>query len=119
MKKSKMSGLAPIRELQIDGESYQIVVDIEAIRVAERIADVPILSGMDRRTADHPKLDLICAFFYAALQRHHKEVSLQQASSMVTMQNWRTIWNALVILYVDAMGEPEEEAEGNPQASQS
>ena|ERR1039457_7159664 len=105
---------SPVK-LSIAGKDYSLLFDFEAIKEAEDISGLAILSGITRKNVNAPRISLIQAMLYAGLQRHDSELTFEKASELVTLHNWSEIWNKVILAWVACMGPSKpEDGKANP-----
>src|ERR1039457_3260058 len=86
------------------GKSLPLLFCFGAIKEAEDISGLAILSGITRKNVNAPRISLIQSMLYAGLQRHDSELTFEKASELVTLHNWSEIWNKVILAWVACMG---------------
>lgn len=111
--------LAPSAELKIGDETYRLSFTYDAIAEAKREllrygVRCNLLLSLDSYDIDALELR---ALFYAATRLHHPELSYEQVKGLLTMQNYGSVFEAILKAYVVAMKPPQEQEE-NPTPAQ-
>ena len=105
--------------INLAGREYKLVFDFDAIAEAEDLLDRPILSGLTKREFDHPRINLVRGFFFAAALKHQPDLTYEQAKALVTPQAMPSIWAECLGAWAASMAKPEEHDEANPQQGRS
>jgi len=92
----------PKVSLELAGETWQLCFDYAALAIAERkLAEagevVNMLLVMDIRNLGASRLPIV---FFASLVRCHPEITLEKVRSMVTMESFSAVYDAVVDAYV-------------------
>lgn len=117
-----MNPTQPTTPLTINGETYELLFDFEAVARAEEIVDRPLLTGLRQRDLATPTITLVRAMLFACLQANHPEFNFAGAKALVTRANLGAIWLAVLAAWTAGLAEPDEDAEeeaGNPLTAQS
>jgi hypothetical protein len=117
----KHSPVQPDTKLKLNGVSYELLFDFEAIATAEDLTDRPLLTGLRSRDYQSPTISLVRIMLFACLQAKHPEVTLDIAKAFVTQKNFRDVWTAVLTTWAAALAEPDpDEAESaDPISDQS
>ena len=122
MSKLQTVGPVPVEAVEIRGVRYQLAFDLAAVDRAEQELGCELLFGLNRKTVERPTIRLVRGLFWAMLQRHHSDVTIADATRLVTQRNIRDIWDVVIVVYVNSIEGPEEEEGGeeeeNPTPSQ-
>ena len=106
-------------DLTLDGETYTLFFDLDAIAAAEDETGVALIAGMRKRDVDAPRISMVRALFWACLQPYQPKIELPQASAMVNQWNWSEIWEKVLETWVAGMKKPDPNAAADPQKGQS
>jgi hypothetical protein len=109
-KKLKVAGAValdptlPKVSLELAGETWQLCFDYAALAIAEqKLADagevVNMLLVMDIRYLGASRLPIV---FFASLVRCHPEVTLAKVRSLVTMESFSAVYDAVVQAYLES-----------------
>jgi hypothetical protein len=111
----------PKNHLKLNGVTYELLFDFEAVATAEDIADRPLLTGLRARDYQSPTISLVRIMLFACLQTKHPEVSLDIAKALVNQKNFREVWTAVLNAWAAGLAEPDpEEVEStDPTTDQS
>ncbi len=109
---------APTVALTIDGETYKLFFSLDVIAEAEEITDKPLITGLNRKDFQSPRVSLIRALFWASLRVHHPEVTLEQVKALITVRNLGEVWEKVLDAWVACMKGPDEDG-ANPPKGQS
>jgi hypothetical protein len=104
--------------LVIDGETYVLFFDFEAIADAEELTGLPLISGLTKKDVNSPRISFVRALLYACIRPHQPKVTYEEAAAMVNQWNWSKIWERLLKVWVSGMKEPGPETEADPQVDQ-
>lgn len=94
-------------DLTVDGETYKLVYDYNAIAEAEAVTRTNLLTGLENLT------ELTAAqlrgLLYAALAVAHPDITVRNAGKMIRLDTLPTITKALATAYNLSMPEPKSE----------
>lgn len=107
----------PSIELTIDGETYSLLFNFEAIAEAEEITGLPLISGLRKKDVDTPRISFVRALFFACMRTHQPKVTYDEAAALVNQWNWSEIWTRVLDAWVAGMKKPET-TEPDPQPDQ-
>jgi hypothetical protein len=105
--------------LKLNGETYSLVWDFEAIALAEDISDRPLLTGIKVRDITSPTISLVRAMLYACIHTNHTDVTWDHVKAMVTRKTFSDIWVAVLTAWNAGIGETEESGDENPKTAQA
>ncbi len=106
-------------QLALDGEKYELFFDLETIAAAEDVTGLPLITGIQEKDVYSPRISLIRAMLWAALQPKwpgKEQLTLAQASKMVTQFNCREIWAKVLETWAAGMRKPKKVAADPPQS---
>jgi hypothetical protein len=106
-----MNPVALATPLNLNGATYALLFDFEAVARAEEIVDRPLLTGLRQRDLNTPTITLVRAMFFACLQANHPTVDYATVKSLVTRKNLSEIWTAVLSAWTAGLAEPDEEEE--------
>lgn len=106
-------------ELKLDGRTYHLLFDFEAVAQAEDATDQPLLTGLGQREVNHPRINLVRGMLYAGLLRHHPDISFAAARRMVTADAVPEIWGTILIAWAKARAKSEDGESADPLASRN
>lgn len=105
-----MNPIKPVVELPLQGVTYRLSYDFDAIAEAEDIVDRPLITGLRRKDIERPTINLVRAMFFAAARANHPELTYEQIKALVTRDNWGSIWGSVLKAWIAGSPEPEESA---------
>jgi hypothetical protein len=107
----------PKIELKLAGKSYFLVFSFGALAVAQKgLRDAGVecnlLHALDLTSIDPIRLPLL---FYATLITHQPKMTIEQATTLVTMKTLGPIYEAVINAYGASLAEPSpEDAKSDP-----
>jgi hypothetical protein len=104
----------PAVEIELDGETYGLLFNFEAIADAEELTGLPLISGLRKKDVDTPRIAFVRALFYACLRPNHPGVTYEEAAALVNQWNWSEIWSKVLDAWVAGMKKPETAADPQP-----
>lgn len=99
-------------ELKLNGKTYQLTYDFEAIAAAEEATGLELLVGVDWRKINARR---IRAMLYASMVKAQPDIALKEIGKMITVLNLPKIESALVDCWMNSTPEKEEEPENPPK----
>ncbi|HEV2324562.1 MAG TPA: hypothetical protein VGS10_11485 [Terracidiphilus sp.] len=102
---------SPITYLTVDGTTYSLAFDFEAVAQAEELTGRSILTGLTSQTVSAPSINFVRAMLFACLLKHQAKMTYDEAKALVKRDNLSTIWQAVVDCYVsDCVDQTSSEA---------
>jgi hypothetical protein len=98
-------------KIDLNGKTYQLVYDFDAIAQAEDLTGLPLLVGVNWHGINARR---IRAMLFASLLKAHPEIKLKDVTKLITVSNLPKIETALVDAWWHSMPD-QEEANENPQ----
>jgi hypothetical protein len=86
----------PATKLTIAGQEYSLVFDFEAIAEAEEITGLALITGINAKTVNTPRISTIRGMLYAALRRRHAGLTYSEAAKLVAFHNFNLVWGAVL-----------------------
>jgi len=96
------TALDPVIEfatLEIDGETYHLAYDFNAIAEAEKLAEANLLHGMAALMFNSTTAVQLRGLFYAGLRKAHPKMTLAQVGAMIRIDTMPDIRDALLRAY--------------------
>jgi hypothetical protein len=116
--------LVEFATLRIDGESYNLVYDFNAIAEAEKLAQCNLLHGIASLLASGATAMQLRGLLYAAMRKAHPKMTIDKAGELIRIDTMPDIYEALGEAYRNSMPEAKKLAEdptaggdGGPPAS--
>jgi len=97
-------------ELEVEGRTYALVYDQNAICELEGQLNEPFFNCAERWAKDAWAFREIRAILWAGLRRHHPKVSLEQCGDMMGIVSPRPLMEAILPAFVKAFPKPQEMA---------
>lgn len=91
--------LVDFRKLEIDGETYNLAYDFNAIADAEKIAECNLLHGISAILFNSMTGAQLRGLFYAALQKAHPKMNIVHAGALIRIDTMGDIRAALLDAY--------------------
>ena len=91
--------------LEIDGKTWQLAFDFNALANAEKAAGCNLLLGLSGLLTDTWTAAQVRGLLYAALLRAHPETTVEQAGAMVIFETLGPIQDALILAYDKSLPE--------------
>jgi len=85
--------------LKIDGETYRLAYDFNAIADAEKLADANLLHGIAGLLGKGANAAQIRGLLYAALRKAHPKLTLPQVGSLIRIDTIPDIYGAIEAAY--------------------
>lgn len=98
--------------------TFELLFDFEAIARAEDLTGRALLTGLTKRDVDHPAISLVRAMLFAALLPTQPEIEYREAAAFVTRKSIKPIWDKVLVAWVAAMQDADEEHPADPPVSQ-
>ena len=103
-KRNAVAGTAsdPVVEfakVEIDGETYRLAYDFNAIAEAEKLADANLLHGIAGLLGKGANAAQIRGLLYAALRKAHPKLTLAQAGALIRIDTIPDIYDAIEAAY--------------------
>ena len=108
--------------LTVGDNKFELLFDFESVALAEELTDRPLLTGLDTRSINTPKISTIQAMLFACLLPKQPKTSLADAKLLVTRKNFRAVWSSVLNAWVAGLAEPDPEedaVEADPKQDQS
>jgi hypothetical protein len=107
--------------VKIGGHEYHLAFTYGSLATAERKAaeaglKINALEAIDFSDVNATKIQVL---FFAALQAQHPNLSFEEASNLLTLQNSSRVYSAVVKAYISSMSEPDEDAPKDPTVEPS
>jgi hypothetical protein len=115
----KKNPTEPTEELVVNGETYTLFFNFEAVADAEEATGQPLILGLHKRDIQSPRIAMVRAMLWACLKPHHPEVTYATAAALVNARNARDVWGAVLDVWVAGMEEQKAESAGDPPKGQS
>ena len=115
----KHNPVAPSTDVTLDGHTYSLRWDFEAIAQAEELTDRPLLTGISQADWTKPRINLVRAMFFACARPNHPDITLEKASKLVTAKTLTEIWLAVIAAWSAGIAGPNEEATADPTTAQA
>ena len=110
----------PAVKLKLDGVTYHLRFDFEAIATAEELTDRPLITGLRQKDVTSPKIGLVRSMLFACLRADQPDITLDEAKALVSRETLVSIWTKVLEAWTQAKIEPDAEAvESDPPKSQS
>ena len=106
MRKNQPMAVDPITEfvpLEIDGYTYELVYDFDAIANAEKQADCNLLHGMSATLLNTMSAGQLRGLLWAALRRRHPKMTLADAAALCRVDTVPDIVPALAATFTAAI----------------
>ena len=100
--------LLPSNKITIDGLTYTLRFDFEAVSEAEEIIDKSLVTGLTREDVFKPKVSLVRAMFFAAAHFDQPKLTYDDAKKLVRRENLTEVWNGVLEAWTAQNPEPEE-----------
>jgi hypothetical protein len=107
----------PTVELTIDGETFILLFNFEAIADAEDATGLSLIAGLNRKDVDAPRISLVRALLWACMQPRQPDTTLAEASALVNQWTWVDIWGKVLEAWVAGMKKPGPDS-ADPQMGQ-
>ena len=101
----------PVVKLELDGEEFDLLFELEAISAAEDVTGLALITGLREKDVQAPRISMIRALLWACLQPKQPSITRQAASVMVTQFNCHKIWDKVLEAWVTGMRKPKEGAD--------
>src|SRR5260370_20780777 len=92
-------------KLEIDGKTYQLAYDFNAIAEAERVAGCNLLHGVASLLLHDMTAGQVRGLLYAALRQAHPKMTIEDAGALATIDTIPDIREALLKAYDAALPE--------------
>jgi len=108
----------PTGELKLNGETFTLFFDFNAVAEVEDQTGIPIILGLSAREVAAPRVSLVRVMLWACLRPKHSDITREQASAMVTQKTTKEVWRCVLEAWSASMTEQEEAAD-DPLKGQS
>jgi hypothetical protein len=85
-------------KLEMEGETYSLAYDFNAIATAEKLTGVNLLGGLTRWLQDLDAREYR-GIFYAALLKAHPAMTVEEAGALIRLDTMPAINDAIVAAY--------------------
>lgn len=99
-------------DVRLNGKTYKLIYDFEAVAKAEDLTGIPLLVGVDW---GHINARRIRAMLFASLLKACPELKLEDVTKLINVRNLPKIERALIDAWVTSTPEAEDEKENPPQ----
>ncbi|HEY5054624.1 MAG TPA: hypothetical protein VII58_00595 [Acidobacteriaceae bacterium] len=102
--------------------TYELLFDFDAVAHAEELTNSPLLTGLDSKSINTPKISTIQNMLFACLIPLQPKITLAEAKALVTRKTYRDVWSIVLNAWVAGLAEPEPDEDApdaDPQPGQS
>lgn len=94
-------------ELKLNGKTYSLLYDFEAIAKAEDLTGLELLVGVNWRKINARR---IRAMLYASMLQAHPDITMKEITGLLSLRNVPRIEQALAECWLDSSADPEPKA---------
>ena len=105
-----MSAVVPKVEVAVNGTTYTLAFDFNALARAEELTKLNLLRALDFQSLS---ASTFRALLFASLLRFHPELTLEGTGSLINSKTAPELMSAVVKAWVNATPEPEDSAPKN------
>jgi hypothetical protein len=104
---TRKNPIKPSTSLKAGDVTYELLFDFDAVAHAEELTNSPLLTGLDSKSINTPKISTIQNMLFACLIPLQPKITLAEAKALVTRKIYRDVWSIVLNAWVAGLAEPE------------